>query len=148
MGREPVTEELLGVHITSTPLPFPKSQELLPDVMQIVSVLGANLASMLKGGLKGTDDFSKLIPVLGAFAQQIGGGKLQWLTPKLLASTYAVLEVNGDKAKFDLSKEDERNDFFDERPDLYLVTLFMAGRVTFGRFFPARGRGGGATTGQ
>lgn len=61
-----------------------------------------------------------------------------------------MLEQDGgaEPLKYDLSKEDERNAFFDERPDLYIPALAFAGMVTFARFFPAKGRGGGATRAQ
>lgn len=147
MGREPVTETILGVKITSSPLPFPLAQELLPDVLSTYAVIGGSFAVLVKGGLKGVDDLGKLGPAGKEIGAHLGGGKLVALTPKLLATTYAVLEQDGgaDPIKYDLSKADERNAFFDERPDLYIPALSFAGRVTFARFFPGKGRGGGAT---
>ena len=150
MGREPVDMEILGVKLVSSPLPFPRAQELLPEVLALYSVVGGSLAGLLKGGLKGTDNLEKLGPAGKEIGAHLGHGKLVALTPKLLATTYAVFTPEGasEPQKFDLSKEDERNAFFDERPDLYLPSISFAGSVTFSRFFSAKGRSGGGTTAQ
>ena len=50
--------------------------------------------------------------------------------------------------KYDLVSNDERAACFDARPDIYFQTLAFAGKVTFARFFPGRGRRAVKSTGE
>lgn len=134
--------------ITTEPLPYEKAEDLLPDVAQIISKafdqVSPEIAAIVQAG-----DFSKddprallvILPAISGVVQQFGGGRLKSLAPRVLATTSVVLtSESGEKLKYDLVAKDERAACFDERPDLYFQTLYFAGKVTFGRFFPARGR--------
>jgi hypothetical protein len=135
MGREPVTQEIAGLKVTSSPLPFPRSQELLPEVGQLMALVMRELGSV---NVKLTDDIMTLAPALGSLTAHLSGGTLERLAPKLLASTQVIMEdARGEKAVFDLLKEKDRNAVFDEHPEAYFPILIFAGRVTFARFFPA-----------
>lgn len=148
MGRRIDTIEVpagdLGdaVTITSEALSFESSEDLLPEVMQIAGAAFDRIAPLLAAGkIDGGDDIMALAPALGAIAQQIGGGRLQRLAPKVLAGTSVIMVVGGEKLKFDLVKKDDRATVFEARPDLYFKCILHAGRLTFGRFFPGIGRG-------
>lgn len=149
MGREPVTEEILGLKVTTQPLPFPVSEPLLPEVGELLSLMAAELGGALKSGqVKWSDDVMKLAPVLGTVSKFFGAGRLQRLSPKVLSTTTVVMEnMKGDLQNWEMGKEKDRNYVFDEHPELYIPTLFFAGRVTFKRFFPASAlAGAGALT--
>lgn len=141
MGREPITDTVVGLSVTSSPLPFPKAQELIPDIMKILGLLGASVMPLVKGGLKTTDDVMKLGPVIAALGNYLADGKLEWLAPKILASTVVI----ADGEKYELLKDQERNNFFNEHPEAFIPMLVFAGRITFARFFPERGLLGGLT---
>jgi hypothetical protein len=133
------TMELGDVKVTSEALGFEASEDLLPEVMTLVSAVFERVAPAFAAGeISGMDDIVKLLPALGAIAMQLGGGRLKALAPKILAGTSITMPgADGTKEKYDLVKKDERTACFDARPDVYFQVLFFAGRVTFGRFFPA-----------
>jgi hypothetical protein len=139
MARDPVTEELLGRKVTSQPLPFPQAEALLPEVGELLALMAQELGDALSSGkINLKDDVMKLAPVLGKVSQFFGGGRLQKLSPRILACTTIVMpDMKGELANYELSKEKDRTYTFDEQPELYFPTLFFAGRVTFQRFFPA-----------
>ena len=136
MGREPITETICGLTVTSSPLPFARAQELLPDIANLFSLIIKEMGGI--SDLKGTDDIVKLAPILGSVAGFLVGGNLERLAPKILAATEVIMADNrGDKLKYKLDTEKDRISVFDEHPEAYLMILLFAGRVTFARFFPA-----------
>lgn len=130
--------------VTSEQLAYEPTEDLLPEVMILMSSAFDRVAGMVAAGkINGTEDVMALLPALGGFISQLQGGKLKQLAPRLLASTTVTMALTpgGEKLRFDLCKKDERASVFESRPELYFPTLYHAGRVTFGRFFPAIGRG-------
>lgn len=129
--------------VTSQALAFEPTEDLLPDVLQLVGGAFDRVAGMVQAGkIEGSEDVMALLPMLGGFISQLQGGKLKALAPKILADTYVVMSLvpGGEKMRFDLCKKEDRAQVFEARPELYFPALFHAGRVTFGRFFPAIGR--------
>lgn len=142
IGRQPQEETFGDLKVTSTPLPFPRAQELLPEIAELLGLAGRELVGLAgkAGGLSklGAQDIGKLAPVLHSMATWLGGGRLERLAPRILAATTVVMKLpNGEKEVKDLLKEADRNFVFDEHPDQFLPILFFAGKVTFARFFPA-----------
>lgn len=139
MGRQAVTEEILERRVTSTPLPFPIAQDLLPEVGELLSLMVEQMGDALTSGkLSLKDDVLRLAPVLGAVSRFFGQGRLTRLAPKVLSHTVVVMpDMRGELANYELGKDKDRNYVFDEQPELYFPTLMFAGRVTFARFFPA-----------
>ena len=140
MGRQPVELELLGLKVTCQPLKFPEAQAILPEVMHLVSLVLKEVGTVLtEGGLNiREDDVVKLLPALTPLTAHFRDGLLERLAPKILAATSVVMkDLRGEPSRYDLMKESDRNAVFDEHPEVYLPLLFVAGRVTFGRFFPA-----------
>ncbi len=153
IGRQPVEESFGELKVTTTPLPFPLAQELLPEIAELLGLCGKEIFALASksGGLGRLtqSDVGKLAPVLHAMAGWLGNGRLERLTPKLLASTTVVVKLpNGTKEVKDLLKADDRTYVFDENPEWYLPILFFAGRVTFARFFPASVLAAAKTAGQ
>jgi hypothetical protein len=138
--REPQIDEAEDATITTSPLPYERAEDLLPDIAQLISSVidraGAAMMAEIGDEPNVNDAIMAMLPTFGALATQLGGGKLKALAPLLLASTSVVLRVEGVATKYDLVKKDERAACFDERPDLYFRILWHAGRTTFGRFFP------------
>ena len=136
MGRQPVSDEILGLKVTSHPLPFERAQPLIPDIgeflLRIVTELGAAAAA----GIKGTDQAIKLVeklnpPSVKALLETINKHA------KTILSTTNV-ELHGEIR--DLGKDKDRTAVFDEHPDAFVPIVIFAGRVTFQRFFPDIGR--------
>jgi hypothetical protein len=151
MSREPQTDTIEGLEVTSIPLPFSAAEPMLPDVGQFLALLikemstafeGVDFKALKLGGL----DVSKLAPALAAVSAYFGEGKLTKLAPKLLAGTTVVFtdDLSGEKELKDLSKAKDRELVFDENPAAYLPVLFFAGRTTYARFFPGIARAGDA----
>lgn len=130
-----------AVVVTSEALAYEMSEDLLPEIMGIVSSAIERVAPAIASGeIKGVDDVVKLLPALGAIASRLGDGRLKFLAPKILSGTSVVMpDTDGAKVKYDLVKKDDRAACFEARPDLYLRILFFAGKVTFGGFFRASG---------
>lgn len=128
--------------VTIEQLPYEDAEDLLPEVAQIISAVTERFgAALLSGQVKAEDDILKLLPMLGGLANQLGDGKLRRLVPRLLKTTVVITtDDTGDKVKHELVKKEDRAALFEDRPDLYFVLLWHAGRVTFGRFFPANAR--------
>lgn len=136
MGREPVEAEIGGLTVTSRPLPFEKSQPLIPKVAQVLAIGLEKFGAAFLHGLKTTDDALKLAPVFRELAEHLDG-KLEILAPQILFSTTVVMEnVKGERQVYELGKTKDRSDVFDEHPEIYFQSLIFAGRVTFARFFP------------
>lgn len=140
MARHTDTLELDDgqVIVTSEALAYEPAEDLLPDIMGIVTGALDRIAPLLASGeISGTDDVIKLAPALGGLVSQLSGGRLKALVPKILAGTSVVMPgADGQKIKYDLVKKDERAACFEARPHNYFPILFFAGKVTFGRFFP------------
>jgi hypothetical protein len=140
--------DLENARIESSPLLFEKAEDLLPDIAQIISrgmdQVSPEIAKLAQSGAISKDDPATmllLLPAVSGVLQQLGGGKLRALAPRVLASTSITLTgESGEKVKYDLVSKDDRAACFDARPDIYFPALWHAGKVTFGRFFPALGR--------
>lgn len=147
MARKPETVEFGDVAITTTPLAYPKAEDIMPDVLLVVShvirqVATTDILQQLKD-IKAKQDIVKLLPVLAPIMQtlgeRLGSGKLKELVPLILASTTVKLpDAEGKTEKRELGNLKDRSYFFDEHPELYWFTLFFAGKVTFSRFFSVR----------
>ncbi len=141
MGREPVNEEILGLRVTSQPLPFARAQELLPDALEFVALVGRGLGPVLTSGVKGTDDVIKLLPLMepGILRQIMAA-----LTKHAAAILHTTTVVMGGE-RLELMNEKSRNAVFDEHPQAFVPLVVFAGKVTFARFFPAVGQPDAAT---
>lgn len=154
MPRVPVDTTIAGYKVTTTPLPFPSAQPLIPDVAEFISVAAGVLGPLLASGkLKGLESLKDpktielLAPVIGSVAKYFGAGRLEKLAPKIMATTVVVMaDKTGELANYELGKGAEYAYVFDEAPHAYFPILFFAGRVTFERFFPGIGQAGGGTT--
>lgn len=132
-----------AIRVTTEQLCYEDSEDLLPEVMDIVSGAFEHFAALVQNGeVKVTaDDIMKLSPILGTLAKKIGGGRLRQLAPRILKTTSIVMpDPAGGKQKLDLVKKEDRAICFETRPDIYFSVLWFAGKVTFGRFFPASAR--------
>jgi hypothetical protein len=140
--------ELNNAKIETMPLPYERAEDLLPDIAQIIAKafdqVSPEIAAMVQGGEFVKDDpraIMALLPAISGILQQLGGGKLKSLAPRVLATTTIYLtNETGEKEKYDMVSKDDRARCFDARPDVYFPALFFAGKVTFGRFFPGAGR--------
>lgn len=152
-GREPVEATISGFKVISEPLPFKIGQRHLPDVGELVALLFDDVAPLFASGKIKLDKLSikdpstllaitpYLLPLLGKVSRHFGDGKLEYLAPKLLSSTFVIMsDMKGEPQKKELANEADRNYVFDERPDLFLPVLVFAGSVTYLRFFPDLGQ--------
>lgn len=145
LGRQPVEAEIAGLKVTTTPLPFNNSQPLIADVAEFMSVAVRAIGPVFTSGLvKGTDDIgdpkviAAVLPHLGDIAKYFGAGRLERLAPKVMATTVVVMHSpKGELENYELGKQKEREQVFDEHPEAFFPILFFAGKVTFKRFFPA-----------
>lgn len=136
--------DLYNAKIECTPLPYERAEDLLPDVAQIISrafdQVSPQLAELVQDGGFDKEDpkaLMALLPAISGILQQLGGGKLKALAPRLLATTTITLTNDaGEKERHDMVSKDDRARCFDARPDVYFPALFFAGKVTFARFFP------------
>jgi hypothetical protein len=137
MARKVVTETVAGFQVTAQALPFKQAQELLPEVMQVVSTL---LSHIGPAALAAQDPVG-MATAIYALGRHLGEGKLAALAPKVLACTTAV----ADDQRYELGNSEQRSEFFDAHPEAYLPALMFAGRVTFGGFFRGAGQAVGTT---
>lgn len=152
--RDPVETKIADLKVTTVPLPFNKSQPLIPDVAEFISVAAQSLGPLISSGsIKGLDSLkdpkviAALAPMLGGIAKFFGAGRLEKLAPKIMETTSVVMpDKTGELAVFSLGKPKEYNEVFDENPHLYFPILFFSGQVTFKRFFPVSGQQGDATS--
>lgn len=139
-GKTPTELDIFGVKFTFAPLPFRDSSPMVPEIGEIVSTAMREFGSLLtSGSIRMDDDVVKLLPALSPIFSFFGNGRLERLGPKLLASTTAIADL-GDgqgKQRLELMKTDDRDLLFDAYPECYIPAVFMAGKVTFSRFFPA-----------
>lgn len=137
----PEKGDLKPVVITSEALGYEASEDLLPEIMDIVGGMSDRVTQLVaSGAVNLNDDILKLAPALSGLASRLAGGRLRNLAGRILAGTSVVMFVDGEKNKFDLVKKDERATVFEARPDIYFATLLFAAKVTFGRFFPGLGQ--------
>lgn len=144
MARLPVTTTLLGLEVTSEPLPFARAEPLIPEVLEFISVVlqqGAGLVAQFFA-TKQVSIQSLDVEMLGAVGMQaakyFGAGRLQRLAPLIMFSTSVPMRMlNGNVERKELGKDADRNYVFDEHPEAFFPILFFAGSVTFKRFFPA-----------
>jgi hypothetical protein len=137
-GRQPPKPAELKIGdatLHSLPLGYEASEDLLPDIAYIIAqVLG-------KMPNEDSEDIAILGPVLAAAAGCLQGGTLKRLAPQLLATTTAIApDEKGLPMRYSLGKlegDDGRAAFFELYPEAYLMSLYHAGRTTYGRFFPA-----------
>lgn len=140
MSREPVDAEMGGLTVTSRPLTFERAQPLIPKVAQVIAIGIERLGAVFLKGLKSNEDAIKLAPVFRELAEHLDG-KLEVLAPQILFSTTVVMEnIKGEKQVYELGKQKDRSEVFDEHPEIYFQALIFAGRVTFARFFPGNVR--------
>lgn len=143
IGRQPITETLLGAKVTAMPLPGDKSPLYLGHVTEIVTLgtrlLGHGFSALESGALDGGADMLSVKTILGILAtvppkeaRELVELVLE-IAPALVSSTTVIL----DGTKYELGNEDHRTALLDEHPDLYLPVAIFAGRVTYQRFFPA-----------
>lgn len=164
MGREPKTETVGGLRVTSQPLPFVQAEPLLADVGQFIALALEELAKVLDGvDIKalfpadgqpfdarkinlGSAQVSKFGTALRTAAFHLGEGRLAKLAPRIMATTYVDLpDMAGEIQRRDLGKAKDRELVFDEHPEAYLPILWFAGRTTFARYFPVAALIGGET---
>lgn len=169
MAKEPKTETIEGLKVTSMPLPFAQAEPMLPEVGQFLALVFEELARALDGidlkaifggveggkldirkinlGMISGATIGKLGGVMRTAAIHLGEGKLSRLAPKLLATTTVVFAdpITGEREIKDLSKTKDREVVFDEHPAAYLPIVFFAGRTTFLRYFSVAALTGGET---
>jgi hypothetical protein len=132
-----VVQDILGVKVTSKPLPFEQSEDLIPDVLEIVGTVLSKLGTGSISQLFEIDT-SRLGEMLVGAAATLGHGRLKRIAPLLLATTSVALpDLTGAIERKELGKSADRLAVFNERPDLYFPILLFAGRVNFTRFFPS-----------
>lgn len=153
MTREPTELRILDARVLSSPLPFERAQPMIPVIGQLLSIAAREVGPLVASGkLKLKDDLGDprvwmaILPSLQELCVFMDT-RLVDVTPKLLATTRVVIpDSSGEDAAFEMSVKKDMNYVFDQRPDLYLPTLFHAGRVTFARFFPASALAARGTT--
>lgn len=169
MARDPKTDTIEGLKVTSMPLPFAQAEPMLPEVGQFLALVfeelakavdGVDLKAMMGASEGGKFDIRKINlgtisgATLGKFgaaartaAVHLGDGKLSKLAPRLLATTTVVFvdPITGEREIKDLSKAKDREVVFDECPAAYLPIVFFAGRTTYERYFSAAALTGGET---
>lgn len=148
MSRDPETLELEGdITITSQPLKYEKSEDLLPDMIGIgglaFSHVSTALDALLGSSLKSLDVASLASafgPLMTAVSERLRAGELKRLAPLILACTsIAYPDEGGKKINRDLSMKDDRCKAFEDHPELYFIALGFAAKVSFGKYFPAIG---------
>jgi hypothetical protein len=146
VARRVEEHDLPNARLTCQALPFEKAEDLLPEVMEILATAFEAIPPSVAARLKelNRDDpgaILELLPAFGGLASKLGGGRLRRLAPQILAGTSIVLtDDRGEKERLELGKAEDRSTCFDARPELYIPALWYAGKVTFGRFFPALGK--------
>lgn len=144
---EPVETMILGLRVTTTPLPFKQSQPLVPTIAELLAIASKDLAPLVTSGklnpkanVLDPEVILAVLPMLGSLASYLEN-RLDKLAAKLLATTRVAVEsASGDLEWYDLVKPGDWEYVFDKHPELYIPLTLHAGRVTFGRFFPARGQ--------
>jgi hypothetical protein len=157
--RKTETFEFEGATVEVTELPWDKSEDLLPEVWQLVTVVfetmrghadALALLEMLKENAEQElaaalpAMLPKLIPMLteaaSAIGVKLGNGRLKALAPQLLSSTKVILTdpETGQKERCELARAEDRAKVFETYRYLYLPVLFLAGKVTYAPFFSGR----------
>lgn len=135
--------------ITAQALGFEASEDLLPEIVELLSAAGDGVAALLiSGDVSPADNVAKLLPGLAAVGAKLGKGRLRAIASALTAGTSIVITDDaGAKEKYDLVNRAERQACFDARPDLYFPAMILAFKVTYTRFFPALARAATAGAG-
>lgn len=172
-SRPHETVEIDGVSFRFEALPFEKATNMLADVFQIISkTLDAGIAKVIGlfksgqfGDLISTDEDGKaklnpeaiarllpvLMPVLVTVSGELAANKdglsmLKWLEPRLLENSQATMRnEKGAKERLDLIDAEDRAKLFDAHPSAYLLALFLAGKLTFARYFPVAAAAAGGS---
>ncbi len=140
--------------VTSQALPYEKAEDILPDVLRIVTSaidkvrteLGPNGVTLIANieKVKTEEDLRTmlqiLMPAITSIADSIGNGVLKRLAPLIMAGTTVVIaDETGKKENVSLVKTADRAQVFEAHPEAYFPILFFAGKVTFSRFFSVAG---------
>jgi len=152
-ARPKETHEIDGMSVTIEALPFERATDILADVQLIVTkTLEAGIGSIIplfrSGKLKlDADGIQKILPVimpsLSAATRELadraqhGMTMLKWLEPKLLETVTVVMaDEKGVKEHKQLMLAADRAVVFDAHPSAYYPIMFIAGRLSFARYFP------------
>lgn len=153
MSRDPEDLELDGgITISSQPLKFTQAEDLLPDmiglggivVAQAHSALDEMIATAVSAPTLKKIDITAVVgslgPLLTAMSGRLRAGELKRLAPLILHGTAIVYpDSKGDKIRLELSSKAQREQAFEDHPELYFIALGFAAKVTFGKYFPAIG---------
>lgn len=145
----PVEKTIGNLRVSTTPLLFTSAQPLIPTMMELIAIATQDLAGLvaskqidLKGNLSDPAVAAAMLPGLRGVSAFLNG-RLETLAPKILATTRVAAPISsGDVEWHDMSNLKDRSFIFDEYPESYFPILIHAGVVSFGRFFPGRGRRG------
>ena len=152
--RKPVDVEFFGIKFTTTPLEYKVAEDHLAEVLLITTKVFDRAMQEVDPAIvavlssKKLDEITpaelvKLMPALSPIALtvfgELGNGVLKRLAPVIFSTTDAIVtNEQGIAEKLELMKESDRALLFDEHPETYLASLFFAGWVTYGRFFPVK----------
>lgn len=136
LGKAPVEQSFLGAKATTTPLDGDVAVNYLPNVIEIVALgaqlVGAGFEAFVTGKVPGDEDLARLVLMLPPARARELLELVFAIADAVVSST--VLIVDG--VKYELSNGEHRTALRDDRPDLWLPVVVMAGRITFQRFFP------------
>jgi hypothetical protein len=165
--------ELDGVKFRFEALSYEKATDMLADVFQLVSkTLDTGIGRVLDMFKSGRIDFAKLksldlkdldpellsqllreiAPVLVTVSNELAAHKdgvsmLKWLEGRLFENSTAVYKnAKGEKERLSLIDKDDRAALFEQHPSTFLLALFLAGKVTFARYFPGAGAAAAGST--
>lgn len=168
-SHEPVETTIVGLKVRCRPLKHAQSKPLLPDIADLIVRLVKALVKLVGTGavdglLTGNaQQDAKQLPTLFELLRKADVEKvLELLDPTdakilldilirhdatLLSGTIVVMPhpMTGQLENYELAKDKDRSDVFDDHPEAYLPILVFAGRVTYERFFPGIGRRASAT---
>lgn len=155
MANRRTEDIILGdLLVTSQMLPYESAEDILPDILQIVTravdrvraELGPNGMALIGNldKIKTEEDLKTILqlmlPAFQSVADNLGNGTLKRLAPLILATTTVVMsDETGSKSKLELVKKADRATVFEAFPNAYFPILFFAGKVTFARFFSVAG---------
>lgn len=138
---EPTEWTFAGVKCHILPLKFEAAHPMLPMVAELLTIGFSDIVELVKSGridpkadVLDPAIVMAVVPSLRGVAQFLGeSDRLSRFGPKILAGVRCAV----DEEWQELAKEKDRNYVFEKHPELYLPLVFQAGRVTFGRYFPA-----------
>jgi len=139
-----VEQLIFGLKVTSSPLPFPIAQELLPEVAEFITratrEFGPAITALLAGDKPSKEE--AIVAMLPTLEPTSVKSLLESLTAprnarRLLQSTIVVMEnFKGAKENYELRDNERATEVFEEHPEAFIPILLFAGKVTFKRFFP------------